>query len=146
MKTTKLMLVLSLALIFATGYSNSGIPATTIKKFPVENKAKMVTYLVRVENTGYLQSTGQYMIVMTDGAGSQVAPAQAYHHGITDYKFTEGGTVRGTRVARMIKVPGRLNSLAIPPTVQSGVFYGGGTYLFIIRPTAAENDGAGKKE
>jgi hypothetical protein len=45
----------------------------------------------------------------------------------------------------MFKLPGKLNASGIPPTALTGVFFGGGTYLFIIRPTAAENDNGNSK-
>jgi len=143
MKTTKLILALGFALIFVTGFSSMSAPKYPTNAIPVENKAKWVTYVVRIENASYLNAAAQYLVVMTDESGHQVVPAQLYQPGISDYTFKEAGTVRGTRVARLVKLPGKLNSLTVPPASQTGVFYSGGSYMFIIRPDAAEIENGG---
>jgi hypothetical protein len=143
MKTTKLMLALSFALIIVSGYSSMSAPKFPASGIPVENKAKWVTYVVKIENESNLNAAAQYLVMMTDESGHQVATAQLYHPGISDYTFKEAGTVRGTRVARLVKLPGKLNSMGIQPSSQTGVFYSGGTYMFIIRVMSAEIEGGG---
>jgi hypothetical protein len=145
MKTTKLMLALGFALMLMSGYSSMSAPKFPSSAIPVENKAKWVNYLVRIDNASYLNAATQYIVMMTDEYGHQVAPAQIYHPGIADYTFKEGGTVRGTRMAWLVKLPGKLNAFGIPPSSQTGVFYSGGTYMFIIRPNAAEIESGGIK-
>ena len=78
-----------------------------------------------------------YMVVLTDGLGHQISAAQKYDPANTDYIFKENGTARGTRVARLISLPGKTSGQTIGATVQTGVFYAGRSYLFEIRINSA---------
>ena len=133
MKTSKYILAVSLALIFVSGYANMTVPGNAGRDLSVAAMAAGVTYVVQIENSSYLPAGAQYLVIMTDEFGRQVAPAKVFHQGVTNYTFSEGGTVRGTRVARMVMLPAKLNSLGIPPTSQTGVFYPGYGYLFVIK-------------
>jgi hypothetical protein len=142
MKTSKIILALSLALIFAIGITALHAQGILATKKPIENKANYVTYVVRVVGAGTVQNHGaEYLVMMTDETGREVAPSQAYRPGISDYTFTEGGTVRGTRVARMVRMPVGPKSYGIRPNSRTGVFYGGTSYLFMLIAIPAETDG-----
>ena len=141
MKTLKIMFALSLVLIFTSGISTLYAQGNLTTKKPVENKASRVTYVVRVVGAGTVQNHGaEYLVMMTDETGREVAPPQAYKPGVSDYTFTEGGTIRGTRVARMVKMPIGPKSYGIRPNARTGVFYGGTSYLFMIIAIPAETD------
>jgi hypothetical protein len=128
MKTTKIIFALGLALLFAIGFNNL-----------YAQKAAKVAYVVRIENMNYLLRTGgHYLVMMTDENGSLVAPTQTVRKGVTDYTFIEGGTVRGTRVAKVMQLPIGPKSFNIPSCSKTGIFYGGASYLFIIHPVPAE--------
>jgi hypothetical protein len=142
MKTMKSIFAISLALIFSLGISNV-IVAHELKTNdqPHEVAAKMVNYVVRVENAGAIKNIGRnFLILMTDANGRLVAPAQTFRTGVSDYNFFEGGTVRGTRVARMIQVPLASHSFMVMPVSKTGIFYGGCSYLFILKPIPVEQD------
>ncbi|MDP1623026.1 MAG: hypothetical protein Q8M08_11890 [Bacteroidales bacterium] len=140
MKTAKLIFALSLALIFAAGASSMYAQNLSLQDIPVE-KAKMIAYVVRIENLPNIMSSDvHYLIMMTNEMGRPVAPPQSFRRGVWDYTFYEGGTVRGARVARMIQAPSTPHSPIIPPTVKTGIFYGGASYLFIIKPVPAVSD------
>ncbi|MFZ4520558.1 MAG: hypothetical protein ACOYNC_02565 [Bacteroidales bacterium] len=141
MKTTKLIFALTFALIFATGVNAMNTLRDSGRDVPAERKARMVSYVVRIENMNYLENHGtHYLVMMTDETGRQVAPAQNFSRGVSDYRFYEGGTVRGTRVARIMRLPMGPKSFDIPATSQTGIFYGGSSYLFIIKPIPSASD------
>ena len=141
MKTTKFIIAFSLALIFSAGFNALYAGQHAKKDVPSDTKAAMVAYVVRINNLNYLGENGnRFLIMMTDETGRLIAPAQTFQPGVSDYTFFEGGTVRGTRVAKMMKLPIGPKSFYIPPTSHSGVFYGGACYLFIINPITAESD------
>ncbi len=138
MKTSKIIFALSFALVFATGFNAMAGQPNTITGKPLENKANGVTYLVRVENANFIMSFGfNYLIMITDETSRRVAPAQPFRPGVSDYRFVEGGTVRGTRVASMVRIPFSPLNPVIPPTAMTGIFYGGSSYLLVIHPFAA---------
>jgi hypothetical protein len=135
MKTTKLIFALSLALIFAAGSNNSFAHRGLSKDNPAERKAQKIAYVVRIEQLSYIQSLGGHFLVkMTDETGRLVAPAQVFRPGVSDYTFFEAGNVRGTRVAKMERLPIGERPMSIPSTSKSGVFIGGTCYMFIIHP------------
>ena len=139
MKTTKLIFALSVALIFATGINTMYAGQPSKKDIPVEKKARMVTYVVRIQNINYIENNGlHFLVMMTDETGNQVAPSQTFRPGISDYTFFEGGTVRGTRIAKIMRLPIGPHSFDIPSDAKTGIFYGGMSYLFIIKPIPAE--------
>jgi hypothetical protein len=142
MKTMKSIFAISLALIFSLGIGNM-IVAHELKTNdqPHEAVAKMVNYVVRVENANYMLNLGRnFLILMTDENGTQVASPQRFRRGVSDYNFYEPGTVRGTRIARMIQVPLASHSFLVMPVSRTGIFYGGCSYLFILKPITAESD------
>lgn len=141
MKTTKLIFALSLALIFSAGVNNIFALQGLKKDIPVERKAKMVAYVVRITQLNYIQNLGgHFLVMMTDETGRLVAPAQTFRPGVSDYTFFEGGTVRGTRVAKMVRLPITLKSANIPSTSKTRIFYGGACYMFIIDPIPLVTD------
>ncbi len=140
MKTTKLIFALSLALIFAMGSTNMYAMKSSKRDLPIE-KARMIAYVVRIENMNFIDKTGNHLLVMmTDENGRQVAPAQTFNAGKSDYTFLEGGTIRGTRVARVVRLPITPHSPEFPPTSKTGIFFGGASYLFIIKPIPVSGD------
>jgi hypothetical protein len=141
MKTMKLIFALSLAMIFAMGFNNAFASINPGTDKQAVKKVQLINYTVRIENANLLRSFGRnFMIFMTDGAGHAIAPPQSFEQGISDYQFYEPGNVRGTRVAHIVQVPYSAHSMMMPPTSRSGVFYGGASYLFIIKimPYATE--------
>ena len=146
MKTRTLILALGLSFIFANGFAATTAPKALAINNPDDNRAKSITYVVRVENQSYLQAGAHYVVGLTDGAGNLVAPAQLFVFGTSEYTFHEAGTVVGTRVARMVKLPARISSSNIPPVSQTGTFFGGSSYLFILKPNAAELNNWGTKQ
>lgn len=141
MKTTKLIFALSLALILNAGYNNMYAQQKSKNNVPEELKARKVTYVVRIENIGKSVSLHtHYLVMMTDETGRQIAPAQPFRPGVWDYTFYEGGSVRGTRVARMIQTPRVPNSPEFIPDSKTGIFYGGASYLFTIKPVFSTGD------
>ena len=136
MKTSKIIFALGLALIFAFGF-NTLNALNTSKIDPSESLGNTVKYLVRIENTGNLAPDAMYMVVLTDGMGHQIAPAQKYDPAVAEYSFKENGTARGTRVARIVSLPGKTSGQSIATSVQTGVFYAGKTYLFVLRVNSA---------
>ncbi|MCX6304008.1 MAG: hypothetical protein NT040_03480 [Bacteroidetes bacterium] len=141
MKTAKLIFALSFALIFFAGMSTSFAGKNQRSDIPVDRKARMVAYVVRIENLNYIANHGShFLVMMTDEAGNLVAPAQTFRPGVSDYTFFEGGTVRGTRIAKLMRLPIGPKSFDIPATSKTGIFYGGASYLFIIRPVPAASD------
>ncbi|MEI7897483.1 MAG: hypothetical protein WCJ26_10645 [bacterium] len=143
MKTTKIISALSLALILFAGVTSAFAQVNIKNGSPGENKAAKIAYVVRVENMLYLQNTGSgFLINLTDETGRQIAPSQYFRPGVQDYTFLEGGTVRGTRVASMVKLPIGPKSMVIVPCSRTGIFYGGTSYLFVIKPIPVATDGA----
>jgi hypothetical protein len=135
MKTTKLIFALSLALIFAAGSNNIFALGNLKTDNPAERKAQKIAYVVRIEQLNYIQSLGGHFLVkMTDETGRMIAPAQVFRPGVSDYTFFEAGNVRGTRVAKMERLPIGERAINIPSTSKSGIFIGGTCYMFIIHP------------
>lgn len=140
MKTTKIIFALTLALIFANGFNSANAHRNLKTNIPEERKANKVAYVVRVQSSNYVKNFGtHFLIMMTDETGALVAPSQTFISGVSDYTFYENGTVRGTRIAKMMKLPIGMESFNIPANSKSGIFYGGASYLFIIQPIPAES-------
>jgi hypothetical protein len=141
MKTTKLIFALSLALILNAGYNNMYAQQKSNNDVPEEVKARKVAYVVRIENIGKsVNLQTHYLVMMTDETGRRIAPAQTYRPGVWDYTFFENGSVRGTRVARMVQMPHVPNSPEFIPDSKTGIFYGGACYLFTIKPVFTTGD------
>ncbi len=141
MKTTKSISVIGLALMFFAGLSLNAQMIPVKRVPPSEPKPKMINYTVRIEPGNLnLSPEHHYIILMTDASGRPVDKVQNFIAGVWDYQFFEAGPVRGTRVARMVKLPLGAGSYDIPPTARSGFFTSLASYLFIIRPLGREVD------
>jgi hypothetical protein len=141
MKTTKFILALSLALIFAAGADTVLALQKSSSMNPAAISSRAIIYRVKVACTNfYPLHLSQYEVVITDETGKQIGESQTYHPGITDYVFTEPGDVRGIRIARMVQIPLGPKSINIRPCVKSGLFLGGATYVFVIIPLPWETD------
>ena len=134
MKTIKITSVLSLALIFVAATSLFAGKATKTSNLP-SDRVKVITYIVKVnENHNLLSSAHQYLIVMTDETGRQIAPPQVFRNGIWSYTFTEVGNVIGTRVAKMLPALSVPGSAAVSSSSRTGSFFGGQIYKFNLLP------------
>ena len=134
MKTTRKFIVRSFALLFTGLISFSGIGAIPENPGPVHPPQKVITYVVKIDNSHNFGFSYHYDVVITDETGRQVAPAQTFRPGTWFYYFSEPGTVYGTRIARLIQHPVTPGSWIIPATKLTGTFTGGKTYLFVISP------------
>ena len=142
MKTTKIISALSLVLIFAA--ANSLFVRGNTKSIP-EDRLKVITYVVKVDNINLISDNRHYLIIMTDGAGRQISSSQTFRPGLSSYIFKELGNVRGTRVAMMVQEPSAPGSAAISSSSKTGTFFGGQTYLFRLGANPEAID-AGKPE
>ena len=126
-----LVLVLAFSSLFAARISDPGSAVLL----------KAVTYVVKVTPAPNFGTNGHYLVAITDGNGSKVAPAQPYHQGVSTYTFKESaGTFKGTRVAILIPFPAVPNGWNIMPDKKSGIFYGGATYQFNLAPDNRERE------
>lgn len=134
MKTTKLSLIFSIVLIIA------GINALKAERQPggntsAEIKPSPIAYVVHIDNRNHFTGANQnYQIAITDETGRMVAEPQRFHSGEWYYTFYEQGPVKGTRIARMIRLPLTPGSGTITPCSKTGNFYGNTCYLFTIIP------------
>jgi hypothetical protein len=137
MKTPKLIILTAIMLIvssmsaIALSYGNHSM-------FTMHSDWRPVTYVVQMENTAlFAGHPGRYQVVMTDEWGRLIAPPQDVIPGKMRYTFREFGHVWGTRIARVLSKPAAPASVSIPPSVKTGYFYSGVTYLFILIPGPA---------
>ena len=138
MKTTKIISALSLVLVFAA----NSLFANRIGDPGTPDKLKLVTYEVKVNfAANFPGANARYLVVITDGTGRKVVPAQAFHTGVSKYTFKEAGTIKGTRVAIMVPLNVKPNGWVIPPSVKKGIFVGGSTYRFELTPESYETAG-----
>ena len=122
-------------LVFAT----NSLFANHINDPGSADKQKLITYEVKVNfAANFPGALSHFLIVITDGNGRKVVPAQAYHPGVSSYTFKEAGTLRGTRVAVMVPFPATPTGWVIPPCVKNGTFIGGASYLFELTPQECE--------
>jgi len=143
MKTTKLFSVLSFALMVigvnAANYSNDMTffrEASSLVRYQVNIDP---AYRPNVVDTNHSIIICGVLVVVTNGSGKQVAPAQTYTPGVSTYNFYEAGPVTGTRVARLVSDP---NSPCPRPNpvdpnqleIQKGTFPGGTTTRFHLAP------------
>ena len=140
MKTTKIISALSLVLVFAA----NSLFANRINDPGSADKQKLITYEVKVNFVANFPSAfSHYMIVITDGTGRKVVPAQAYHQGVSSYTFKEAGNIlKGTRIAVMVPYPANPAGWIIAPSVKKGMFIGGASYLFELTPQSSERGSA----
>ena len=134
MKTAKIILVLSFILII-TGLNSFSVIGAIPRDPGKHPPQKVITYVVKIDNSHNFEFTHHYAVVITDETGQQVAPAQTFRPGTWFYYFSEPGTVYGTRMARMVQHPITQGSWIMPPSKSlTGKFSGGKTYLFVISP------------
>ena len=133
MKTMKMIAAISLGLILVYG-STAALAGVKPVSRSTADKSPKVHYCVRLDKADLMVDAGRdFVIMMTDGQGRQVAPAQLFVPYKADYNFSEGGTVRGTRMATAVQVPMSPKTVMVLPAVQTGVFYPNASYLFVIR-------------
>ena len=139
MKTTNFLSAISLVLIFTA----NSLYANLINDPGQADKQKLITYEVKVNfAANFPGALSHFLIVITDGTGRKVVPAQAYHSGVSTYTFKEAGTLRGTRIAVMVPYPANPTGWNIPPSVKNGTFVGGSSYLLELTPQAIEKETA----
>ena len=138
MKTTNLISALSLILVLAA----NSLYANKINDPGSTDKQKLITYEVKVNFAANFPGVlSHYLIVITDGTGRKVVPAQPYHAGVSSYTFKEAGTLKGTRIAVMVPYPANPSAWTIAPCVKTGLFVGGTSYLFELTPVSNEKPG-----
>jgi hypothetical protein len=141
MKNLKLIAAISCMLILSLGNNPVSAQANFRNGTRIDKKGKQIAYVVRVENNNYAQNdNSKHLIIMTDGSGNQVALSQLFRPGVSEYIFFEAGPVTGTREARMMKLPMGPHSNDIPPCSRTGIFLGGASYLFVLKPIPAATD------
>jgi hypothetical protein len=141
MKTTKMIFALSLALVFAAGAITLEARKPAITKNAIPSHSRPVVFHVKIACTNLSQISGRnFVVAMTDQSGEVIGNPKAFNPCVSDYYFTEPGTVGGTRIARMIETPLGPHSFDIRPCVKTGFFNGGFTYLFVIVPLPWEKD------
>jgi hypothetical protein len=138
MKTTKIFSVLSLVLIFigmtAVNTSAKANPGGTPRPF-IDDK-KIITYVVEIAHDASFDSElNGYMVVMTDGKGRSLAPAQPFIPGTWTYIFQENAPATGTRTAMFIKAPHTSGpNIHFRSATIKGPFQGGLKYSLYIVP------------
>ena len=138
MKTTNFLSAISLVLVFAA----NSLFASRINDPGSADKQKLITYSVKVNfAANFPGALGHFMIVITDGSGRKVVPAQAYHIGVSTYTFKEAGILKGTRIAVMVPYPANQGGWNIAPSVKNGLFVGGETYQYELTPMSNERGG-----
>lgn len=140
MRTLRILTAISLALILSgwnAAYSrqlnNPGnkIPATM-----------GIRYEVNIHFKEDIQLCDVYIVQMVDGQGRLVAPVQHFRPGVYSYSFYETGSVRGTRVARLVLDTSKNHNVCpfhiyALPDVRTGTFLSGRTYTFDLYPATA---------
>ena len=102
-KTAISMIALALMFIFALPAQSVFGQKNSINPKPL---ASGIVYNVFVNLSQEESFCGNYLIMLTDAAGSLVAPAQPYIEGVAVYSFFEPGYwFVGTRTAKMIASP-----------------------------------------
>jgi hypothetical protein len=123
MKTMKIFLALSLAMILFAFNSNN-VNADN-------NKSKgIITYQVILHVDANFNLTDQMMVFMSDENGRYIDHPQIYVKGTTVYNFSEKGPQTGIRIAQIATLDG--NELNEVPDVQKGTFEGGKVYKFNV--------------
>jgi hypothetical protein len=135
MKTTKILSVISFALIFVgmtTVFATNNNGPT-----PIEQLAG-INYKVLLHSDFMSNPSGTYVIQITDESGRLVAAPQVWVPGVNIYTFRERFSAVSTpgtrRVAKLISVKGPYLPGAPPvyaaPDVKVGPFLSGHTYYF----------------
>lgn len=135
---TILKSVISLIMIFAA--INSGFTSSNNKISNSKMSANsLITYQVNVNLSADITFCNTYLVVIKDGNGVFVAPAQLYVAGISTYTFLERGPVIGKRVAALMPSPNHdtfscSHDLYTAPVEASGHFMNGTIYIFNLYP------------
>lgn len=136
MKAIKLISALSVALLLiatAPVYANTNTGSSEQSVIP---SAKPIIYEVQIDNSvAFMNLTGNYVILVTDGNGRPVAPPQRFVPKTFTYYFQESaGIVTGKRIATMIleSSPASPHGVVIKPSILNGPFMQGMTYIFRI--------------
>lgn len=97
--------IISLAMIFifaGSAYSLINLNSTI---FPKATAASII-YVVNIYVSSETSVCGDYIVMVTDGAGNLIAPPQPYIPGVVTYTFNEPGhDFAGTRTAKMTGAP-----------------------------------------
>lgn len=139
MKTTKILTVISLALIFA-GVNAVYAKSDPEKPRPIEKPAIRYEVTVHLSLPLGVNLNNTYWVRMTDEFGRLVAPAQRFVPGVSKYVFKESVSAVGRiRIASLVLSPnvdpfGSGNILVTRPDVQRGLFMPGRTYSFDLFP------------
>lgn len=137
MKTTKLLSILGLIMIF------SGATKVYSDNVPTDSPRMTTTNSIRYEVNVYLFSRielcNTYLVQVTDETGRPVAPPKTFVPGIQRYIFTETGPAQGKiRVAMLVLSPNAAvachNQIGARDDVKLGPFKPGQSYPFVLRP------------
>jgi hypothetical protein len=138
MKTTKLISILSLIMIFCganTVYSDN-VPTNS----PRVSNTNSIRYEVNVYLFSRIELCNTYLIQVTDETGRPVAPPKIFVPGIQRYIFTETGPAQGKiRVAMLVLSPDVDPvvcgyQIGARDDVKLGPFKPGQSYPFVLRP------------
>jgi hypothetical protein len=138
MKTTKLLSILGLIMIFsgaAKVYSDN--VSANIPRMTTTNS---IRYEVNVYFFSRIELCNTYLIQVTDETGRPVAPPKTFVPGIQRYIFTETGPAQGKiRVAMLVRIPDAAetscrNQIGARDDVKLGPFTPGQSYPFLLRP------------
>jgi hypothetical protein len=145
MKTSKLISVISLALILVSAIRvSAGIPE---KPVSIQNLSTITMFQVTVHLTSDLELCNNYEVRLIYGDGSLVAPPQPFVPGISVYQFSTSGGSEGllrsqgwkSRITAMLVLVGSHEivcpaELVTRPDTKTGPFFAGVTYLFNLYP------------
>ena len=137
MKTTKIYIVLSLALIFAA--VTSAFSANIGKVNNPGSINPVVRYHVNIHLSNDKTVCNIYQVEILDGKGQLVAPPKTFIAGVSSYEFFERGPANGVRIAAlvMVNIHDRYicaSDLFTAPVAIAGPFLGGQTYRFDLFP------------
>ncbi len=138
MKTTKISIIISLALIFASVTSAFANSIGDIARNTSPNRG--ITHQVNVIIlSGEQNLCNTYLIEVRDGQGQLVAPAQRYVSGVAKYLFFERGPATGVRIAFLVRANFGDHficeiELFTAPVYVMGPFLNGQTYRYDLYP------------
>jgi len=137
MKTTKLLSILGLIMIFtaATKVYSDNVPTDS----PRMTTTNSIRYEVNVYLFSRIELCNTYLVQVTDETGRPVAPPKTFVPGIQKYVFTETGPAQGKiRVAMLVLSPNAAaacrNQIGARDDVKLGPFKPGQSYPFVLRP------------
>ena len=149
MKTTKLLSVLSLVMIFTVNvaFSKNG-PSRT----PDATSKSTIRYEVNIHNLNAVNLCNTYLVKVTDANGRLVAKPAIFVPGINKYTFFEEGPAYGRlRIATLVLSPYHdryvcHNTFTLRPALLWWPFLGGNTYTFDLYPVVQETAKAGNND